>query len=112
MRLLSICVALVVAPLSLYALYAFDRVLRIEYEKSRDQWESDGMPPGFFWKAPESSYFGGNLSRGRLYLVWIFANPAWAANLDDCPKWLRRHRVCSSASYVLWLIDIWLFAHS
>ena len=80
-------------PILIYSFVMFDQVVRAGYEIDRSAWKAVGKPNGFFWRAPESTFFSG-LSTNRLALVWLFKDPPWAARSVACQAWLKRMRVC------------------
>jgi hypothetical protein len=90
----------------LYALVMFDRLVRAEYEGAREAWEADGRPRGFFWKAPECTWYRSAWALNRLSFVWLFATPAWVARSTTSRNWLRHWRV----SVLTWNVIIltWL----
>src|SRR6185437_8556006 len=81
-------------PLLIYSFVMFDRLVRAEYELYRAAWESDGKPYGYFWKAPECTYFKSGWARNRLSFVWLFATPARALEIALSQVWLTRMRFC------------------
>ena len=77
----------------LYAFTMFDRLVRSEYESDREAWERDGRPRGFFWRAPECTWFKSSWAMNRLSFVWLFATPRWVVRSAQCQTWLRHLRV-------------------
>ena len=72
------------ASVGLAAFVMFDRLVRLEYQSFRKDWEKDGQPHGFFWVPPEVKRLGGwavSLSSGfaskRCSYVWLFSTPDW-----------------------------------
>ena len=62
---------------------SFDRLLRIEYQKHRGQWELDGSPIGFFWVPPGAKTFSGGMARSELVSTWASARPHWVEGDDE-----------------------------
>ena len=90
---MSIILAVAISAL-LYSFAMFDRLVRAEYEQDRQAWEADGRPRGFFWRAPECTWFRSAWAINRLSFVWLFKTPTWAAPSAICRGWLRRLRIC------------------
>ncbi len=97
-------------PFLLYGFRMFDRIVRTEYEKNRSEWEEDGKPYGFFWRAPECTFFRSGWARNWLSLSWLFITPLWAAETEDCLVWLRRFRICVFAWNLLMVIAFFVIA--
>ncbi len=87
--------AIVVIATILYQMSLFDRLIRWEYEHHRDQWERDGKPDGYFWRAGESKFWSSDMAKKRLTGVWLFKTPGWAATSPECRRWLAQTRVVS-----------------
>ena len=81
-------------PLLIYSFVMFDRLVRAEYESYRAAWELDGKPYGYFWKAPECTYFKSGWARDWLCFKWLFTTPFWAHEIPRCQVWLTRMRIC------------------
>jgi hypothetical protein len=90
----AVLVLVIALATLLYAFVMFDRLVRAEYEHDRAAWEADGRPRGFFWRAPECTWFRSAWSINRLSLRWLFTTPAWVAQSPACRDWLRRLRAC------------------
>jgi len=95
--------AFIVVGLSIlfYAFLMFDRIVRLEYEMNRAAWEEDGNPYGFFWTAPECTWFKSGWARNRLSFVWLFSTPEWTLDSTDSRQYLKRFRICVLAWNVL-----------
>ena len=70
----------------------FDRLVRTEYETDRAAWNDDGKPRGFFWQAPECTYFGTAWATNRLLFTWLFKTPEWAAPDPALRAAFRKYR--------------------
>jgi len=106
-----IAVGLVLAvALLLYAFAMFDRLVRAEYEGAREAWEADGRPRGFFWKAPECTWYRSAWALNRLSFVWLFATPGWVARSPTSRNSLRRWRVSVLTWNIIFLISLILAA--
>lgn len=74
-------------PLLLAALLAFDALVKREYTTHPQDWEMDGRPHGFLWIPPESKTRNSSgvstirssstAARNRCLMVWIFSAPFW-----------------------------------
>jgi hypothetical protein len=90
-------IAIVVGfPVLLYAFAMFDRIVKAQYEGHRDAWFADGRPRGFFWQAPECTWFRSALALHRLSFLWLFTTPPWVGQSSSCQRWLRRLRLSVS----------------
>ncbi len=59
--------------------FFFDLIVRTEYVLHRHEWEVDGRPRGWFWRAPEHGrVFGGIGARTQVSWEWFWRTPAWA----------------------------------
>ena len=105
----SVILVLAVAML-LYSFAMFDRLVRAEYKQDRQAWEADGRPRGFFWRAPECTWFRSAWAINRLSFVWLFKTPPWAASSVTCRALLRRWRICVLAWNALVLGSLFLVA--
>lgn len=84
---------LVAAGVLIYSFATFDRLVRAEYDLHREAWTADGRPRGFFWRAPECTWFDSSVALHRVTLVWLFTTPAWAAESGTHRALLRRLRL-------------------
>jgi hypothetical protein len=68
---------MVIIPIGLLLLVfifrTFDRLVKAEYETNRNAWEADGRSRGFFWNAPECTFFQSDCARNRLHFFWLFS---------------------------------------
>jgi hypothetical protein len=79
--------------LLLFAFANFDRLVKIEYRKYREEWMKDGKPRGFFWGPPESTWFASSLAMQSLSLKWLFKTPEWVTNDFEAKATLRKLRL-------------------
>jgi hypothetical protein len=56
----------------LAAFYLGSRLIRIEYQFHRENWEDDGKPADYFSSVP-----GSYVSRFAVSTSWLFATPEW-----------------------------------
>jgi hypothetical protein len=75
-----------------YQMILFDRLVKWEYEHHREQWERDGRPVGYFWKADECGFWSGDNAKKRVEFLWIFRTPRWISESPVCQRWLVKRR--------------------
>jgi len=78
----------------------FDRLLKTEYEKHKEQWIKDGKPRGYFWWPYESPLFTGYIAQLRLTIHWLFKTPQWIKHDVKARKTLQINRICTLIVYV------------
>ncbi len=76
----------------LYAFFNFDRLVKIEYQRHKEDWIKDGKPIGFFWRAPESSWFRSSFAMQNLSMQWLFKTPDWTNNDPEATNHLKKLR--------------------
>jgi hypothetical protein len=89
------------AAVLVYSFVTIDRLLKAQYEFHRDAWTADGQPRGFFWRAPECTWFESGLALHRLSLTWLFNTPAWVGDSARYRVLLKRLRLSVLLSNVL-----------
>lgn len=109
--LLSLAAAAIVAS-ALYYMRLFDFLVRWEYRHRREQWERDGKPDGFFWRAEECVPWSSGVAKKRLDVSWLFKTPDWAAENTECRSWLLQRRLLCAVGVlaILALLARLLFA--
>lgn len=103
MTAILVVVAIVVIATILYQMSLFDRLIRWEYDHHRDQWERDGKPDGYFWRAGECKFWSSDMAKKRLTGVWLFKTPGWAATSPECRRWLAQTRITSLVASLILL---------
>lgn len=106
---------ILVAPLALLLLLAllgtfisFDRLVRLQYDEYRSEWEKDGKPSGFFWRPPEWRSQGwlqalhSGLATHRVSFLWLIWTPAWMRETREGMTTARRMRVLA----LVWNVGI------
>ncbi len=79
------------------AMFAFDKLIKYEYENLPEQWEKDGQPRGMFWKPAGKKiklfnrFVRGNVGFAALRLIfitpkWVKENPESTAHLKQLRK--------------------------
>jgi hypothetical protein len=101
------------ASVLLAAFLMFDRLVRLEYQSYRRNWEADGQPHGFFWVPPEVKRLGGwtvsfrsDFASKRCSYVWLFSTPDWVRRDEKAKQLLNWLRVL----VVVWNTSILLSA--
>jgi len=79
--------------LLLFAFANFDKLVKIEYRKYKEEWMKDGKPRGFFWAPPQSTWFASSLAMQSLSLKWLFKAPEWVKNDFEAKETLRKIRL-------------------
>ena len=92
-----------------YIFVAFDRLVRWQYEHHRKDWERDGRPDGFAWRANECSMVASDFSKKRLSFVWTFRTPGWATSDTRASSLLWQFRAGVLAWFVLAPITFYVF---
>jgi hypothetical protein len=107
------------ASVLLAAFLLFDRLVRLEYQSYRRNWEADGQPHGFFWVPPEVKRLGGwavsfrsDFASKRCSYVWLFSTPDWVRRDEKAKQllnWLRVLVVVWNASILF--SAVFAFSH-
>lgn len=102
-------VALLAAACSgAYACFTLNRLVKLQYEDHYHEWEADGRPIGFIWRAPESEWMRGTLSREWVSIMWLVGTPEWAKSSQDARHLLHHMRVAVLGSGVF--VAMWVAA--
>jgi len=106
------------ASVLLAAFVMFDRLVRLEYQSYRRNWEADGQPHGFFWVPPEVKRLGGwaisfrsDFASKRCSYVWLFSTPDWVKKDEKAKQLLYRLRILVVVWNISMLLSV-LFAFS
>ncbi|HXB02762.1 MAG TPA: hypothetical protein VNV15_08105 [Opitutaceae bacterium] len=81
-----------------YTMWLFDCLVRWEYDNHREQWERDGKPDGFFWRAKECVFWSSDLAKKKLGFWWMVKTPDW---ISESPK-LRRQLFQMRIIFYIW----------
>jgi hypothetical protein len=87
-----------------YQIWLRDRLVQWEYEHHRDQWERDGKPSGFFWRAKECTSWSSRIAKNRVSGAWLYKAPCWVAASPECRRWLAQARIISIVATMAILI--------
>lgn len=91
----------------LIAFHRFDRLVKIEYEKYRNEWIADRKPRGFFWRPSESPLVSGSFAMQVLSMKWLFRTPAWAVEDSEAKerlKELRLYVLIFNIGIIIWAV--------
>ena len=80
-------------PILILAFLNFDRLIKIQYEKYREQWTLDGKPRRFFAASSEGPWIRGWIATYRLSFSWLFKMPEWVRNDHEARKSLKKLRL-------------------
>jgi hypothetical protein len=100
MTTIWVLIGVVVLLSVVYGMWLFDCLVRWEHEHYREQWERDGKPDGYFWRAEDCAArsWSSDSAKKRLGFVWLFRTPSWIAERTECRRWLVQMRVLSGAT--------------
>lgn len=86
--------------------FAFDRLIRYQFEAHRAEWEQNGRSRGYFWLPTE--YWNSQPVEGisqwklrrdsssafqKVILTWMFSTPVWTKKDEIAGKLLKRFRL-------------------
>lgn len=80
-------------PMLLAAFTMFDQILEFEYRHHRSDWDKDGKPRGFLWKADECVLVMSEFAKQNVCIKWLFHTPLWARESVECNKTFKRFRL-------------------
>jgi len=86
-------VLLIGLPVLFFSFRIFDQIVSLEYKDHRRDWENDGRPKGFMWKAPECNWFTSEWARTGVCFKWLFSTPPWAERSNGCSALFTRWRI-------------------
>lgn len=79
--------------LIVYGNILFDRLVETEYQFFPTAWRNDGRPDGYFWSAPECTFFRSARARGRLASDWLWSTPEWLSQSPEFQPLLKDYRL-------------------
>lgn len=92
----------------------FDRLLRIQYSKHKQEWEREGCAIGFFWVPPGAKAWSGGWVRSEVISAWSSSRPGWVDADEEArhayARFKRLSKFANTASFI-WLAIfalIWL----
>jgi len=85
-------------PVLIAVFLTFDQLVRFEYCSSKENWDKDGKPRGFFWRPAESNaglarMLKSNFALQRCAFVWLFKTEDWMKADQHALRLVRRLRV-------------------
>ncbi len=101
--------AILFIPAFIFLLVAFslyDKINKFQYRNYRSDWEKNGKAGGFFWNAPESTFFSGSVARSVRLLSWTFSNEDWMKDEPNIRKIVLFMRLCI---FAFWALVIFIF---
>lgn len=104
----SLIALIAAACTGVYAASALNQLIKLEYQDHYHAWEADGRPVGFTWRAPETDWMRGTLSREWISLMWLVGTPEWMKQSSDARHLLHHMRLGVFASGVF--IALWVGA--
>jgi hypothetical protein len=87
----------------LAAFYLGSRLIRIEYEFHRENWEDDGKPADYFWSVP-----GSYVSRFAVSTSWLFTTPEWMKGESKARKIVIWYRALCLLFVAGWIAMVYL----
>jgi len=93
---------------------AFDRLIGLEYNLHREQWERDGQPLGYFWISPPrgqlfSSFYNQlkrQFARDKLSRKWLLSKPEWTRDDSKAVRLLQIYRLITIAWFIFYGIPL------
>ena len=92
-----------------WAVRSLDKIIQIEYQDYREQWERDGKPYIWLSKTSKSDYRSwmerrvtAPLRTRLLYFEWLHSTPTWMNGCGEARRLLRRYRIgtCIALGFV------------
>ena len=71
-------------------LHSFDLLLKIMYERVKEQWLEKGSPAGFFWLPKDSDWLASWVPRQKLIMEFTFQRPKWVEASKEATKARRK----------------------
>jgi len=90
-------------------MWLFDCLVRWEYDHHREQWERDGKPDGFFWRAKECVFWSSDFAKKKLSFWWMFKTPGWISESQRTRRWLFRLRMLFYIWILFWILVVCYF---
>jgi uncharacterized membrane protein YesL len=102
----AIWFVLLLIPIGIALFVVFDLIVRLEYKRHRNVWETDQCPVGFFWRPRKARVWAGSLSRSKLASEWLYSTPEWIASDPAAQNLLFLYRVLWGLSILGWLVMV------
>jgi hypothetical protein len=88
------------APFQLVALRPFDQLVELQYKRFPTEWENDGRPSGYFWRAPQTRCGAWSRAGRRLARAWLAGTPCWMKVAPEALRLAQRLRICTLVSSI------------
>lgn len=79
--------------------YCFERVVDIEFEYFRPNWEADGKPIGGKKSRRYASFTKSDFTASFCFYAWLITTPIWATQHPGAPALLKLMRIL----FLFWL---------
>jgi hypothetical protein len=76
-------------------------LMRMEYDRHRDNWLVDGGPISSLWRPPESDFVTGRIAESIVMVRWLFRTPSWTRNDPEACRYLSGYRIYTAVFVVL-----------
>jgi len=84
--------------------YSLSRLLKIEYDDFRSQWEKDGRPYSLpLWIPSDTGIFSFRSNPWFVGYYWLFKTPDWIKGHKAASQALKNYRIISYVEYSLLL---------
>ncbi len=91
---LQVIIFALLVPVLIWAFNTFDNLIKLEYEKFRDQWVADGAPSGIYWRpADYRPSFHGSFATQKAMLTLLFRRSGWIASSPYAFALHRKYRI-------------------
>lgn len=87
-----------------------DRLVRLEYDAHREEWEKDGRPIGTFFTPPEAKMLTSRFAFYFCKIGWMLSTPEWIREDPTAIRLLRRFRlsiVAAEAGFIFLVYLVW-----
>jgi hypothetical protein len=86
------------APAIVVGEWTIYKLVHLEHERHRAQWEADGRPEGTWWYPGKYPRLWRGLTKERTAAKWVRATPSWAREDPEALRLLGRLRICTASS--------------
>src|SRR5689334_24408858 len=93
-------------PIGVALFVVFDLIIRLEYKRHRDHWETDRCPVGFFWRPRNARVWAGSVSRSKLASAWLYRTPEWMVSDTAAQNLLFLYRLLWALCITGWLVMV------
>ncbi len=91
---LQVIIFVLLVPVLIWAFNTFDNLIKLEYEKFREQWDADGTPSGIYWRPADyrPSLTGAFATQKAMFML-LFTRPGWIESSPYAFALHRRYRI-------------------